>query len=177
MLAAHAALAARHPGLLTIVAPRHPERGPRIAQLAAVKARRALGEDPPEAAGLWIADTIGEMGLLFRLAPVVFVGGSLVAHGGQNPLEPARLGCAVAIGPHAENFAGVVAVLRDLGALETLLDAPALTGWVDAMLADPIRRAAMGEAGVAAARRHGDLPGQVAAALLGLLRSPRQDAA
>ncbi len=167
VVATHAALAARHPRLLTIVAPRHPERGPRIAAAAR---RRALGQDPPDAAGVWIADTLGELGLLYRLAPVVFVGGSLVAHGGQNPLEAARLGCATAIGPHAENFAAVVDALLATGALAQVADAPALTGWVDAMLADPARAGAMGRAGIAASDRYGELPGQVAAALLGLLR-------
>ncbi len=171
VLEAHAALSARHPRLLTIVAPRHPERGPHLARLAAADAtaRRALGEDPPSVAGIWIADTLGELGLLFRLAQVVFVGGSLVAHGGQNPLEPARLGCAVAIGPHTGNFAAVVEALSAAGALTQVADAAAMIGWVDAMLADPGRCATMGDAGIAASRRHGSLPGQVAAALLGLL--------
>ena len=173
VLAAHTALATRHPRLLTVVAPRHPERGPQLAKLAAPAAiaRRALGEDPPRGTGIWIADTLGEMGLLLRLAPVVFVGGSLVAHGGQNPLEAARLGCAVAIGPHAGNFAAVVAALLAAEALAQVADAAAMAGWVNAMLTEPERRAAMGEAGIAASRRHGELPGQVAAALLGLLRS------
>ena len=173
ILAAHMALAAQHPRLLTIIAPRHPERGADVAALAGAVAstRRALGEDPPDTAGVWVADTLGELGLLYRLAQTVFVGGSLVPHGGQNPLEPARLGCAVAIGPHTHNFAAVVEELAAAGALTPLADAAALVAWVDALLADTARRAAMGDAGIAASRRHGDLPREVATTLLDLLAS------
>jgi len=92
-----------------------------------------------------------------------------VPHGGQNPLEPARLGCAVAVGPHTRNFAEPVATLAAAGALDRVADAAALTAWVDAMLTDGERRQAMGAAGVAAARRHGDLPRQTAQTLLDLL--------
>ena len=61
--------------------------------------RRAAGELPPAEAGVWVVDTLGEMGLWYRLAPIVFVGRSLLPPGGgQNPLEPARLGCAIAVG-------------------------------------------------------------------------------
>ncbi len=172
VFAAHAALARRFPGLLTIVAPRHAERGADIAALAGGWAggwpvtRRALGGDPPDSAGIWVADTMGELGLLFRLAPIVLIGGSLVAHGGQNPLEAARLGCAVAIGPHSQNFAEIVATLRAAGALAEVADAAALADWVAGMLADPQRRAGMGEAGRSASRRDADLPRQVAMALM-----------
>lgn len=168
--AVHAALAPAHPGLLTLIVPRHPERG---AVLAAALAgppltRRALGQDPPAAAGLWIGDTMAELGLFIRLAGPVFVGKSLAGQGGQNPLEPARLGRAVAVGPHTGNFADAVAVLRAAGALAQVDDAAALAAWVGAMLRDPARAAAMGRAGIAAAARTAFLPGAVAAALLGL---------
>src|SRR6202012_1808235 len=91
--ATHRPLAPRYPNLLTIIVPRHPERGPELA--AAFQAtRRTAGQGPPAGAGIWIADTLGELGLWYRLAPITFVGRSLVAPGGgQNPLEPARLGC------------------------------------------------------------------------------------
>ena len=171
VIAAHRALLARHPGLLTVIVPRHPERGADIAALAAglPVARRSLGEPPPDAAGIWVADTLGELGLFYTVAGIAFVGGSFVPHGGQNPLEPARLGCAVAVGPHVKNFAEPVAVLEDAGALVRLNDAAALAGWVDMLLRDVGARRMMGEAGMAAARKHGDLPRQVAEMLLGLL--------
>ncbi|KAA5613326.1 3-deoxy-D-manno-octulosonic acid transferase [Rhodovastum atsumiense] len=169
----HETLLPAHPGLLTILVPRHPERGAEIATLLAglPVSRRALGEDPPEQAGIWIGDTLGELGLQYRLAPIVFVGRSLVPEGGQNPLEAARLGGAVAIGPHAFNFVEPVAVLRAAGALTEVADADALAAWVDALLRDPGRRAAMGRAGTEAASRHAGLPDEVTAMLLGLLHA------
>lgn len=163
----HRHLAAHHPGLLTIIAPRHPERGARVA--AALHAgRRSLGQDPPEG-GIWVADTLGELGLLYRLSPVVFVGRSLVGQGGQNPLEPARLGCAVAMGPHTANFADAVQDLAQSGGLTQVADADGLTAWVDAMLRDPGRRAQMGAAAQAAATGAAGLPERTAQALLDLL--------
>jgi 3-deoxy-D-manno-octulosonic-acid transferase len=171
VFAVHRQLAARYPGLLTILAPRHPERGAAIAAEAAPLpvTRRALGEAPPSA-GIWLADTLGELGLWYRLAPIAFVGRSLVPPGGgQNPLEPARLGCAVAVGPHTGNFLEPVALLRAADALEAVADAASLVRFVVAMLDDPRRRQAMGARAVAVVQRHGDLAEHTAAALLSLL--------
>ena len=93
--------------LLTILVPRHIERGAEIAMLCGDRPakRRALGEYPSSHTAVYVADTMGELGLFYRLAHFAFVGGSLVRHGGQNPLEPARLDCAVLAGPHTFNFA------------------------------------------------------------------------
>jgi 3-deoxy-D-manno-octulosonic-acid transferase len=168
----HRDLTRDHPGLLTIVAPRHPERGVRLAVEAAglPVARRAAGQPPPPGGGIWLADTLGEMGLWYRLARIVFVGRSLLPPGGgQNPLEPARLGCAIAVGPHTANFLVPMQSLRDGGGLQIAADAAALARWVDAMLRDPAARAAMGHAAAALASRYADLPDRTAAALLGLL--------
>ncbi|HME24542.1 MAG TPA: 3-deoxy-D-manno-octulosonic acid transferase [Acetobacteraceae bacterium] len=165
ILAVHAMLAADHPGLLTIIAPRHPERGASI--LAA--GYRSRGDGPPRE-GVWVADTLGELGLWYRLAGIAFIGRSLLPPGGgQNPLEPARLGCAIAVGPHTGNFTDHVAMLRDAGALTVVASAAELARWVDGLLRDPARRQAMGEAAAAAVQRHGDLPGRTAAALIELL--------
>ena len=168
----HRALAAEHPGLLTILAPRHPERGAAIAAEAGEIriARRSLGEQPPPQ-GVWIADTLGELGLLYRLSPIAFVGRSLLPPGGgQNPLEPARLGCAIAVGPHVANFTDHVAMLHAAGALTMVQDAEELARWVDALLRDPGRRQAMADAAATAMHCHGDdLPGRTAASLLELL--------
>jgi len=169
---AHRALAADHPGLLTILAPRHPERGAAIATEAGdiQIARRSLGQAPPDD-GVWIADTLGELGLLYRLSPIAFVGRSLLPPGGgQNPLEPARLGCAIAVGPHIANFADHIAMLHAAGALTIVRDAAELARWVDALLRDPGRRQAMVQAAVTAVHCRGsDLPGRTATALLELL--------
>jgi 3-deoxy-D-manno-octulosonic-acid transferase len=116
-----------------------------------------------------VADTLGELGLFYRLDAPVFMGGSLVPHGGQNPLEPARLGRAVAFGPHTHNFAEATAALLEAGGAARVADADALAEWVDAMLRDPDRRAAMGQAGEAAAGRYADLPDRIAEGLLELL--------
>ena len=171
-LAAHHALARSHPGLLTIVAPRHPARGADVA--AALDApRRSQGGDPPTGPGLWVADTLGEMGLLYRLSSLVFTGGSFVPLGGHNPWESARLGCAVAIGPHTGNCAEAVQVLAAAGALVQVPDAAALTAWLDTMLSDPARRAAAGAAARRAAAGDPGLPARTAQALAALMGPAR----
>ena len=172
LLAAHARLTTDFAGMLTIIVPRHPERGPEIAAACHPVAvtRRAAGQDPPVGAGVWVADTLGELGLFYRLAGFAFVGRSLGAAGGQNPLEPARLGCPVAVGPQVQNFADIVATLREAGALEEVADAMALAAWVAAMLRDPARRTAMGAAGRATASADAALPAAVATMLADLVR-------
>ena len=173
ILAVHTALAKTHPGLLTIIAPRHPVRGAEVAAIcgSASVTRRALNQPPPEGTGLWIADTLGELGLLYCAVPIVFMGRSLAVFGGQNPLEPARLGCAVATGPRTENFIEAVAALSEAGALTVVPDATALGAWVGTMLNDPTRRADMGKAGIAVATAASDLPERIARDLLALARA------
>jgi 3-deoxy-D-manno-octulosonic-acid transferase len=96
------------PGLLTLLAPRHPERGPSVA--AALEAaglavtRRSLDQQPGPETAVHVLDTLGEMGAWLRLSPVCFLGGSLVEVGGHNPYEPAALGAAILHGPHVANF-------------------------------------------------------------------------
>jgi 3-deoxy-D-manno-octulosonic-acid transferase len=166
----HRRLALDFPDLLTIIAPRHPERGAAIAASLAdlAPARRAAGHDPPTG-GVWIADTLGELGLLYRLAPLVFVGKSLRGRGGQNPLEPARLACAIAVGPHIENFAPAVARLEQAGGLVRVADGPALATWLAVLLREPERGRKMGAAAVAAVEADALLPERLAASLLALL--------
>ncbi len=166
----HQRLAAVLPGLVTMIAPRHPERGAEIARAAGMEVRRrVLGDDLPPGAGVYLADTIGELGLFYAVAGVAFVGGSLVEMGGHNPLEPARLGCAVAIGPSTQNCREAVVALEAAGALTRVADGAALAGWVELLLRDEGRRRRMGEAGVAAAQRYAELPKQVASMLVSLL--------
>ena len=96
------------PHLLAIIVPRHPERGPALAaELAGrglVIERRSLTRAPTRDTQIYIADTIGELGTFYALAPVALIGGSLVEHGGQNPIEAIRHGAAVLTGPHHHNF-------------------------------------------------------------------------
>jgi 3-deoxy-D-manno-octulosonic-acid transferase len=164
----HRVLAPAHPGLLTIVAPRHPDRGIALAQ-AYNAPRRSAGEGP-EAGGVWIADTMGELGLLYRLSPAVFVGKSLAGQsGGQNLLEPARLGCAIATGPATTNFADAAERLAVAGGLTIVADGAALTAWVDTMLRDQHACRQAGEAARLAASGEEALPARIAAALLELV--------
>jgi 3-deoxy-D-manno-octulosonic-acid transferase len=166
--AVHGHLRAEFPDLLTIIVPRHPERGAAIATgLPRPVTRRGAEEAPPDG-GFYVADTLGELGLFYRVAACAFVGKSLTAGGGQNPLEPARLGCPVAMGPMTANFADAVTMLRGAGALEQVADAAALAEFVAAMLRDPARRAAMGEAGREASAGEDGLPARVAAMMAGL---------
>ena len=165
----HARLAPSHPGLLTIIAPRHPERGGEIAASLGGAPRRACGAAPPPG-GIWVADTMGELGLLYRLSPLVFMGRSLVGRGGQNPLEAARIGCAVAVGPHTGNFTELVLRLREVGGLAQVEDAAGLASWVDAMLREPARRQRAGAAALEVANGEATLPDRVAEALLELIR-------
>jgi 3-deoxy-D-manno-octulosonic-acid transferase len=142
MVAAHARLRQSFPGLLTIIVPRHPERGGRIADVVAAAgmkaALRSRGEPP--ATDIYVADTLGELGLFYRLAPVVFVGGSLVKHGGQNPVEPAQLGAAILHGPHVWNFAELYEALDNARGAELVSDPARLTAGLGALLAQPDTR-------------------------------------
>ena len=74
---------------------------------------RSRGELPKRNTEIYVADTVGELGLIYRVAPAVFIGGSLVKHGGQNPIEAAKLGAAILHGPHVWNFAEIYAALDD----------------------------------------------------------------
>jgi len=111
VMEAHGLLTEQIPDLITVIVPRHPERGDAIVALAEAggwgAAQRAADELPAADADFYIADTVGELGLFFRLAPVCFIGGSLVPHGGQNPIEAVKLGSVVLHGPHVENFAEI----------------------------------------------------------------------
>jgi 3-deoxy-D-manno-octulosonic-acid transferase len=166
--ATHLALSRRHPGLLTCIAPRHPQRGAALAQAFSAP-RRALGQAPPAGPGIWVADTLGELGLLFRAIPIVFMGKSFAGGGGQNPIEPARLGCAVATGPDTQNFADAIFGLRQAGAVQVVQNEAGLIAWVDAMLRDPAARRAMGEAAIRATTQAGDLPALLAERLAALM--------
>jgi 3-deoxy-D-manno-octulosonic-acid transferase len=151
---AHARLKERWPRLLTIVVPRHPHRGGDVAACAGAEgltsARRSQGGRPHGGVDLYVADTLGELGLFYRLGRIVYLGGSLVPHGGQNPIEPTRLRAAVLHGPHIHNFTQVYAALDEAGGALTVTDADALAKTLDALLADGPRIAAMSRAGEAA---------------------------
>lgn len=108
-------LRARRPDLLTIIVPRHPSRGGDIAALLPNAVQRSKNISITAKTHFYIADTLGELGLFYRLSEIVFMGGSLVNHGGQNPLEPARLSCALTVGPHTHNFSDIYHDMEKLG--------------------------------------------------------------
>ncbi len=141
---AHRRLVHSFPGLLTIVVPRHPHRGDEVASLAAASGLSAVlrsrGELPQTATHIYVADTLGELGMIYRLAPIVFMGGSLVPHGGQNPIEPIKLGAAVLHGPHVSNFADIYGALDRAKGAETVMDVGRLTVAIGALLTDAAAR-------------------------------------
>ncbi len=140
LAAAQKQLAQESPALL-IIAPRHPVRAEEIAQelrrMGFKLAQRSKAEPVEPDTAIYLADTLGEFGLFFRLAPIVFMGGSFVRHGGQNPLEPARLSCVVLHGPHVENFAEPYARLNSVGGAIPVLSAEMIAQTVSRLIADP----------------------------------------
>lgn len=138
VIAAHRRLAAGRPDLVTVVAPRHPERGGAIAAAGGGAPRLSRGDSPR--GGLFVADTLGELGTFFALAPIVFLGGSLVPLGGHNPAEPAAHGAALLTGPHhGEMFVPFLAA----DAARVVADAAALADAVEHLMRDDGARAAM----------------------------------
>jgi len=140
-LAAHTILRLRFPDLLTIIAPRDARRGRDIAALARQTggrpALRSASDRITVETDVLIADTFGEMGLWYRLAPQVFVGKSLIEGGGQNPIEPAKLGAAILHGPWVENFADAYAALDAAGGGMRVNDATELASRLAALFSDP----------------------------------------
>lgn len=147
----HAALKEFFPGVLTMIAPRHPERGTQIAASLAdmghQAALRSAHEKITTVTDIYVADTIGELGVLYRLADIVFMGGSLVPHGGQNPLEPARLNSAVLYGPHTENFFSIFRELTAAGGAVSVIGRDQLAREVASLLAARSEVERMAEAG------------------------------
>lgn len=157
IVAAHRQLRDKRPSLLTVIAPRHPERGSGIADIARTAglsvAQRSRGELPNPGVDIFVADTLGELGLIYRLAPIVFMGGSLVSHGGQNPVEAIRLGAAVVHGPNVWNFDEIYATLDEAHGAERIADEAALTACLAAWLAHPASRKAVADAALVAVGR------------------------
>lgn len=151
IVAADRAARQRFPNLLTIIAPRHPKRGPDVAAIAAEAGLRggfrSQGHQPGPGTQVYVVDTVGEMGLFYRLAPLVFMGGSLVPHGGQNPIEPAKLGSALLHGPHVHNFADVYAAIDRMGGALPLADGKTLAEALPRLLGDAARLREMARAG------------------------------
>jgi 3-deoxy-D-manno-octulosonic-acid transferase len=142
-LAAHKSLIAKWPNLLTIIIPRHAVRGEEIAQQMQGKisfARRSKGEDITAQTGVYLADTMGELGLFYRLCPIACIGGSFIPTGGHNPIEPAQLGCAILLGPYMHNFSEITREFTQQQAARQIQNANEMSFVIDRLLADPIER-------------------------------------
>jgi len=146
ILETHKALTNFFPSLLTVIVPRHAHRGEAIAGMVQASGLRATtrsrGELPGAGTDVYVADTMGELGLFYRLTPVVFMGGSLVPHGGQNPIEPAKLGAAIVHGPHVFNFTDVYDALDGAGGARQANSSEQLVKLLAQMLVDKAARAA-----------------------------------
>jgi 3-deoxy-D-manno-octulosonic-acid transferase len=143
----------KHPGLRLVIAPRHVERlsggevarwgdEVKIVRWSAVKgaASPLAAEEPP----VLLVDTVGDLERFYAMADLVFVGGSLVPHGGHNLFEPARLGRAVLFGPSMHNFAEEADLLLGAGAAVRVPDAAGLAQAVERLIGDPAERARLG---------------------------------
>jgi 3-deoxy-D-manno-octulosonic-acid transferase len=143
---AHRTLSGFFPSLLTIIVPRHPERGETVAQMVEASglhvALRSREELPIATTDIYVADTMGELGLFYRLAPIVFMGGSLVERGGQNPIEAIKLGASIVHGPHVFNFTDVYDALDRAGGARRAETREALVKQLGQLLADPKAREA-----------------------------------
>ena len=143
---AHRTLAGYFPQLLTVIVPRHPNRGELVARTIGATglnvALRSREELPTAVTDIYVADTMGELGLFYRLAPIVFMGGSLVEHGGQNPIEAVKLGASIVHGPHVFNFTDVYEALDAAGGARRADSPDALMKQLGRLLSDPKAREA-----------------------------------
>ncbi len=153
---AHKALLYDYPGLLTLIVPRHPARGSEVARQlhdrALGVAQRSKGQRIDAGTDIYLADTLGELGIFYRLSNIVFIGGTMVEVGGHNPFEPARLNNALIAGPSEFNFAEAFATFTNADALIRIADSAGLATAVSGLIADETechRRADAAEAIVA----------------------------
>ncbi len=174
VLDAHAKLARRHPDLLTLLAPRHPGRCDDVAALVAARglglARRSAAELPGPDSAVYLIDTIGELGLFYRLAGIALIGGSLIdGYRGHNPVEAAQLDAAILHGPDMTNHAAIAAALANAGAAITVRDSDAIADAVGSLWAEPERRQTMVAAASALAAGNQTVVDRVAELILPLL--------
>jgi len=146
ILTAFTELRLRYPGLKILIAPRHPNRFDAVEQLirtmgfsCARRTRMQRGTD------VILLDTIGELASAFKYASVVFMGGTLVARGGHNILEPAAFAKPIVFGPHMENFREIRSLFLEAGAAVEVRDAGELVTAIDRLLADIPAATALGE--------------------------------
>ncbi len=157
ILSAHKLLVDEFPELLTIVAPRHPERGGEVAALAEHAGMNSSLRSNGDAIGsntdVYIADTLGELGLFYRLSDIAFVGGSITPKGGHNPLEPARLGASILHGPETFNFVDTYKDMRMAGGAALVRNDREIAMAVRRLFQDAKTRLAMADAAMKTAEQ------------------------
>jgi 3-deoxy-D-manno-octulosonic-acid transferase len=159
MLDVHRRLRQAFPALLTMIVPRHVQRGRGICDLiekfGLAPMLRSQRQVPVPDTDVYVADTMGELGLVYRLSPIVFMGGSLIEHGGQNPIEAVKLGAAVVHGPHVWNFAEIYAALDAARGAAAVEDPEQLVMQIGGWLSDAAAREAVVQAGLKTVNRLG----------------------
>jgi tetraacyldisaccharide 4'-kinase len=179
VIAAFQELAARHPDLLLILAPRKPERFDtaagklEAAGMAYLRRSRLDGRDTLALPAVLLLDTIGELSGLFSVADAVFMGGTLARRGGHNILEPAFFAKPVIAGPHMENFQAIADEFRASGACVEIEDAAGLAGAVARLLEAPERAREIGQRAHSAAEAHGGATARAVTLVRELYRLPR----
>ena len=143
----HKVVARDVPDLVTIIVPRHPERGDKIVEsirMAGLNVAQCSLDDPiDQTTEIYVGDTLGELGLFYSLSPIVFIGKSLAGSGGQNPIEPAHFGCAILFGIHMENFQDLAETMLRNGMAEQVSDGHTLAHSVKMLISDDVRRNAL----------------------------------
>jgi len=168
------------PNTLLVIAPRHPERFGEVEQLVRAEgwktARRSdLAIDNEPRVDVVVLDTIGELATVYQIATVVFVGGSLVATGGHNVLEPAVFGKPIVFGPHMENFAEIADAFVSNAAGVQLAGEEQIDETFVSLISDPVRRARLGAAARALVEANRGAKEKSVTVLADLLpREPRQ---
>lgn len=157
---AHLLIKKRMYSVLTVIVPRHPKRAAEIR--AAIPsglnvATRSLNEPISDDTDVYIADSIGELGIFFRLAPIVFIGGSLVEHGGHNPIEAAHLDSAIITGPNMQNFAEIMLEFEKAVAVGVVESSTELAAAVYELWSNPQKRIAMARM----AKKHVEKRGEI----------------
>jgi 3-deoxy-D-manno-octulosonic-acid transferase len=168
---AHKALLKEIPDLCLILAPRHPERGDTVEELVTAAGltcnRRSRGDAP--GAQVYLADTLGELGLWYAMSDIVFLGGSLLPIGGHNPFEVAQAGAAVLSGTHVSAFAETYAQLATEGAAQLVEDSDDLTATLSKLLSTPEDLAKMTDAAKRFVAAQDDQLDGIAARLISVL--------
>ena len=171
----HLELKKIHKSILSILVPRHPMRGHDIASMLKKEkglnvAQRSNGDPLTPETDIYLADTIGELGLFFRLSEIAFIGKSLVPLGGQNPLEALRLECAVVHGPHMTNFNKIVTEMAALNCAISVDNVDALVQEIKHLMSNESVRASMIANGTAYLQTQSQVVDDVTAEIVAVLK-------